>query len=135
MAQLKYEPFTEPVLTCEKVFKVLNIQSQKQLQKSYDMSSFNRGAMGHVISLDEEQVILLTKDEPKENPTVVQHLLEDLQFELGKTVKQEPSLALLKRQHRMINKYNRIIEAILALPEEVEENEVERDLVAEKLSC
>lgn len=137
MAQLRYEPLTEPVLTCEKVFKVQKIQSQRQLQKHYDRSSIHRSAIGHVISLDEEQIILLTSDEPENNPTVIQHLLEDLQFEIGKLVKQEPSLSLLKRQEKMINKYSRIIDAIQALPEEadLEAGEGDRDLVAEKLSC
>ncbi|XJS11073.1 hypothetical protein ACF3NG_02065 [Aerococcaceae bacterium WGS1372] len=136
MAQLKYEPLTEPILTCEKVFEVQKIYSQKQLQKSYDRSSIGRGAIGHVISLDDEQIILLNQDEPSDNPTVIQHLLEDLQFELAKLVKQEPTLRLLDRQEKMVSKYHRIIQAILALPEDKElDEEEERDLIAEKLSC
>ena len=134
MAQLKYEPLTEPVLSCEKVFQALNIFSKQQLQKHYDRSSGRHGIIGHVISLDEEQIILLINDEPKDKPTVTQHLLEDLQYELGKLVQQEATLDLLNRQERMINKYYRIIHAIRDLPEEMDIND-DRDLVAEKLSC
>lgn len=134
MAQLAYEPLTEPVLTCEKVFTVQPIYSKKQLQKLYDKISINRSAIGHVISLDEEQIILMTSEEPKENPTVIQHLLEDLQSELGRLAKREPSMDLVRREARLINKFNRIIDAIEALPE-TSEHEDNRDLMAEKLSC
>lgn len=134
MPKLAYEPLTEPTLTCEKVFSVQPIFSKKQIQKFYDQASISHVAIGHVISLDEEQIILLTSDEPEENPTVTQHLLEDLQFELGKLVKREPSADIVKRQQRLINKYDRIIDAIEALPETSDEI-VDRDLIAEKLSC
>lgn len=134
MPQLAYEPLTEPTLTCEKTFSVQTVYSMKQLQKYYDQASISHSAIGHVISLDEEQIILMTSDEPVDNPTVTQHLLEDLQFELGKLVKREPSLDVLRRQHRLINKYDRIIDAIEALPE-TSDVTVDRDLIAEKLSC
>ena len=64
---------------------------------------------------------------------MTQHLLEDLQFELGKLVKREPSSDIVKRQQRLINKYNRIIDAIEA--SETSDEIVDRDLIAEKLSC
>ena len=134
MAELTYEPLTEPVLTCEKVFKVLPISAKDQLQKYYDQISVNRGAIGHVIALGEEQILLLTKDEPEENPTIIQHLLEDLQYELGKLNKREPSALVVKMEQRLINKYAKIIEAIEAMPE-TSKTEMRKDIVAEKLSC
>lgn len=117
MAQLTYEGLANSNLACELGFQKKNVESKEQLQNFYDQISRSNSAAGHVIGLDKEQVMLMLEDAPAGESSVQKHMLEDLQRELSKQVKREPSLSGVKRQQRMINRYAAILEAIEALPE------------------
>lgn len=117
MGQLTYEGQAISNLACEMGFQRRPVSSKEQLQQYYDQISRHPRAVGHVIALDGQQVMLMIEDEPKESPTVVQHLLEDLQRELTNQLKYEPTVSAMKRKQRIVNTYAALIEAIEALPD------------------
>lgn len=125
MGQLTYEGQAISNLACEMGFQKREVTSRKQLQQFYDQIAKHPRATGHFIGLDGQQVMLMIEDEPKDSPTVVQHLLEDLQRELTNQLRCEPTISSLKRKQRIINNYAAIIEAIEALPETIGKEEVE----------
>ena len=117
MGQLTYEGQAVSNLACEMGFQRRQVRSKEELQQYYDQISRHPRAVGHVIALDGQQVMLMIEDEPKESPTVVQHLLEDLQRELTNQLKYEPTVSAMKRKQRIVNTYAALIEAIEALPD------------------
>lgn len=125
MAQLTYEGLAKSTLACELGFQQRNIESKEQLQNFYNQMSRNNSAVGHILGLDGEQIMLMNNEEPVGEATVEQHLIEDLQRELENQLKREPSISGVKRQQRMINKYANILEAIQALPETNGEKQIE----------
>ncbi|XJS11074.1 hypothetical protein ACF3NG_02070 [Aerococcaceae bacterium WGS1372] len=118
MGQLFYEGQAVSNLACEMGFQRREVTSKEALQAYYNQISRHPRAVGHVLSLNGQQVMLMIEDEPKDYPPVVQHLLEDLQRELTNQLKYEPTISATKRKQRIINTYSNMIDAIEALPED-----------------